>query len=132
MLPHFFSENLPFVPQENCSLFQTLAKTNLDLVNAILSLFHSFLPQVQKSLQSADPKVSWEVKKRFIQRHLHIAKVLADQLKKEEKGKAPAPQDGPRDFKESEKDSEEEEGNKLVPLDTPKKVFNNAGDAPQK
>ena len=124
-----FSENLPFVPQEKSSLFQPLAKINLDIVNTMLPLLHSLLPQVQNSLQSAEPEVSWEVKKRFIQRHLHIAKVLADQLKKEGKEKKPASQNGPGDFKESEKGSEEEEeGNEVVPLDTPKKLPDNAGD----
>ena len=72
------------------------------------------------------------MKKKFIQRHLHIAKVLADQLKKEGKEKKPASRNGPGDVKESEKGSEEVEGNKAVPDDTPKKLPDNSGDGPGK
>ena len=75
------------------------------------------------------------------QRHLLIAKALADRRKKKEeedeveRGKRPSPAscwDRPGHF-DSEKDSDcEEEARKPGALDANKKVPNNAGDTPQK
>ena len=113
----------------------------------MLSLFPFLLPQAEMSkppaiMMSTPPKAITEVKKEVGERYQLIAQALSDRRKREkeeeqmETGKRPSPAlcwDGPEDFEEGEKDpEEEEEGNKLIPIDTPKKVPNNAGDTPQK
>ena len=93
-------------------------------------------------MMSTPPRAITEEKKEVSKRYELITQALSDRRKREkveekmEARKIPSPAlcwDGPEDFGDSKKDSEEEEGFKLVPLnDTPKKIMDSAGDAPGK